>query len=51
MPNRNSDINVMESSHLFSNLAQGIAHPIHYIIQEYDMGYYLADGYIQNGQP
>lgn len=36
----------MESSHLFSNLAQGIAPPVHYTIQgkEYNMGYYLADG-------
>ncbi|KAK4738040.1 hypothetical protein R3W88_001737 [Solanum pinnatisectum] len=42
----NNDINVLESSHLFSNLASGIALPAHYVIQgkEYDMGYYLADG-------
>ena len=45
MPGTNNDINVLESSHLFSNLAQGIAPPAHYVIQgkEYDMGYYLAD--------
>ncbi|XP_010495651.1 PREDICTED: uncharacterized protein LOC104772772 [Camelina sativa] len=46
MPGTNNDINVLESSHLFSNLAQGIAPPAHYIIQgkDYNMGYYLADG-------
>ena len=45
MPDTNNDINVLESSHLFSNLAQGIAPLAHYVIQgkEYDMGYYLAD--------
>ncbi|XP_020272452.1 uncharacterized protein LOC109847631 [Asparagus officinalis] len=42
----NNDINVLESSNLFSNLAQGISPPTHYVIQgkEYNMGYYLADG-------
>ena len=42
----NNDINVLEASHLFANLAEGIAHPSHYVIQgkEYNMGYYLADG-------
>ncbi|XP_020258908.1 uncharacterized protein LOC109835342 [Asparagus officinalis] len=42
----NNDINVLELSNLFSNLAQGIAPPAHYVIQgkEYNMGYYLADG-------
>ncbi|XP_020258584.1 uncharacterized protein LOC109834993 [Asparagus officinalis] len=46
MPGTNNDINVLESSNLFSNLAQGIAPPAHYVIQgkEYSMGYYLADG-------
>ena len=45
MSGTNNDINVLESSHLFSNLAQGIAPPAHYVIQgkEYDMRYYLAD--------
>ena len=45
MPGTNNDINVLESSPLFSNLAQGIAPPANYRIQgkEYDMGYYLAD--------
>ncbi|OMO51847.1 Harbinger transposase-derived protein, plant [Corchorus capsularis] len=38
-------INVLEASHLFSNLAEGIAPPAHYVIQgkEYTTGYYLAD--------
>ncbi|XP_020266873.1 uncharacterized protein LOC109842405 [Asparagus officinalis] len=46
MPGTNNDINVLESSNLFSNLAQGIAPPAHYVIQgkEYNMSYYLADG-------
>ena len=46
MSDNNNDINVLESSHLFFNLAQGIAPPAHYIIQgkEYNMSYYLADG-------
>ena len=37
---------MLDSSHLFSNLTQGIAPPAHYFIQEkeYYMGYYLADG-------
>ena len=45
MPGSNNDINVLESSNLFSNLAQGIAPPAQYVIQgkEYNMGYYLAD--------
>ncbi|XP_060206436.1 uncharacterized protein LOC132634159 [Lycium barbarum] len=45
MPDTNNDINVLESSHLFSNLAKGIAPPAHYVIQgnKYDVGYYLAD--------
>ena len=46
LPGTNNDINVLESSHLMSNLTQGIAPPAHYVIQgkEYNMGYYLADG-------
>ncbi|XP_074336914.1 uncharacterized protein LOC141674089 [Apium graveolens] len=37
---------MLESSHIFTNLAEGIAPPTHYIIQgkEYDTGYYLANG-------
>ncbi|XP_020266214.1 uncharacterized protein LOC109841676 [Asparagus officinalis] len=46
MPGINNDINMLKSSNLFSNLAQGIAPPAHYVIQgkEYNMCYYLADG-------
>ncbi|KAK3198779.1 hypothetical protein Dsin_022194 [Dipteronia sinensis] len=46
LPGTNNDINVLEASHLFANLAQGIAPPAHYVIQgkEYNMGYYLVDG-------
>ncbi|XP_024965968.1 uncharacterized protein LOC112506181 [Cynara cardunculus var. scolymus] len=33
MPGTHNHINVLESSHLFSNLAQGIAPPIRYFIQ------------------
>ncbi|XP_073286159.1 uncharacterized protein [Primulina huaijiensis] len=41
----NNDINVLVSSNLFSNIAQGIAPRAHYTIggKEYDTGYYLAD--------
>ena len=46
MPSSINHINVLDSSHLFSNLAKGIAPPANYVIQgkEYNMGYYLADG-------
>ncbi|KAM6543261.1 hypothetical protein CsatB_007708 [Cannabis sativa] len=39
-------INVLETSHLFANLAEGIAPPANYVIKgkSYNMGYYLADG-------
>ena len=45
MAGSNNDINVLESSRLFSNLAQGIAPLANYMIQENEqnMGYYLAD--------
>ncbi|KAK6120693.1 hypothetical protein DH2020_045567 [Rehmannia glutinosa] len=45
MPGSNNDINVLEASHLFSNLTKGIAPPANFVIQgkEYNMGYYLAD--------
>ncbi|KAH0739097.1 hypothetical protein KY290_037802 [Solanum tuberosum] len=33
LPGTNNDINVLESSHLFSNLASGIVPPAHYVIQ------------------
>lgn len=37
---------MLEASHLFSNLSQGMAPPANYVIngKQYDMGYYLADG-------
>ena len=37
---------MLEASHLFANLAPGIAPPANYVIKgkEYSMGYYLADG-------
>ena len=46
LPGSNNDINVLEASHLFANLAEGTAPPANYVIngKEYNMGYYLADG-------
>ncbi|XP_073020979.1 uncharacterized protein [Primulina eburnea] len=46
MPGSNNDINVLEASNIFSNLAPGIAPPANYTIygKEYNTGYYLADG-------
>ncbi|XP_062119187.1 uncharacterized protein LOC133832926 [Humulus lupulus] len=46
LPGSNNDINVLEASHLFSNLAAGISPPANYVIKgkENNMGYYLADG-------
>ncbi|KAL2490984.1 putative harbinger transposase-derived nuclease [Abeliophyllum distichum] len=46
LPGSNNDINVLEASHLFTNLAQSIAPPANYVLQgqEYNTGYYLADG-------
>ncbi|KAK4724496.1 hypothetical protein R3W88_027275 [Solanum pinnatisectum] len=40
LPGTNNDINVLESSHLFSNLAKRYCASAHYVIQgkEYDMG-------------
>ncbi|XP_075521496.1 protein ANTAGONIST OF LIKE HETEROCHROMATIN PROTEIN 1-like [Primulina tabacum] len=45
-PGSNNDINVLSKSHLFVNLANGVAPPANYVIQEkkYTMGYYLANG-------
>ncbi|KAH9781249.1 dde tnp4 domain-containing protein [Citrus sinensis] len=47
LPGSNNDINVLEASYLFANLASGIALPAHYVIKgnEYNMSYYLADGF------
>ena len=41
-----NDINVLEASHQFVNLAKGNSPPAHYMIRgkEYIIGYYLADG-------
>ncbi|XP_028116109.1 uncharacterized protein LOC114313879 [Camellia sinensis] len=41
-----NDLNVLDRSPLFSNLAQDKAPPVHYTINghSYNMGYYLADG-------
>ncbi|XP_019170454.1 PREDICTED: uncharacterized protein LOC109166024 [Ipomoea nil] len=46
MPGSNNDINVLEASYLFSNLANDISPPCHYVIQgqQYNTGYYLVDG-------
>ncbi|KAE8726216.1 putative UDP-glucosyl transferase 73B3 [Hibiscus syriacus] len=40
MPGANNDINVLETSNLFSKLARGIAHPAHYVIcgKDYNIG-------------
>uniref|UniRef100_A0A803QC24 Uncharacterized protein n=1 Tax=Cannabis sativa TaxID=3483 RepID=A0A803QC24_CANSA len=45
LPGSNNDINVLEASHLFANLTEGIALPANYVIKgkSYNMGYYLAD--------
>ena len=42
----NNDINVLERSHIFSNLAKGCAPAVHYSINghDYTMRYYLTDG-------
>ena len=46
LPRSNNNINVLESSYLFANLANGIAPPTHYVIRghEYNVGYFLTDG-------
>lgn len=46
MPRSHNDINVLDRSPLFSNLAQGTAPPANYVINnhQYTMGYYLVDG-------
>ncbi|XP_058223075.1 uncharacterized protein LOC131332791 [Rhododendron vialii] len=45
LPGSNNDINVLERSSVFSELAQGRALPINYTVNgnDYTMGYYLAD--------
>ena len=46
MSGSNNDINVLEQSHIFFELAQGHAPTVNYSINGHDyiMGYYLADG-------
>ncbi|KAK9068016.1 hypothetical protein SSX86_012127 [Deinandra increscens subsp. villosa] len=46
MPGSHNDINVLERSSIFNELAQGHALPVNYIVNghNYSMGYYLADG-------
>ena len=45
MPRANNDINVLEGSHVFSELAQGCALAVNYSINghDYTIGYYLVD--------
>ena len=46
MPGSHNDINVLDRSHLFSDLAEGYAPAVNYTINghNYNTGYYLADG-------
>ncbi|XP_055961572.1 uncharacterized protein LOC126678954 [Mercurialis annua] len=46
LPGSHNDINVLERSFLFTELAEGRAPPANYSVNghEYNMGYYLADG-------
>ncbi|KAJ0472765.1 putative harbinger transposase-derived protein [Helianthus annuus] len=46
LPGSYNDINVLERSSVFTELAQGRAPPVNYTVNghDYTMGYYLADG-------
>ncbi|XP_076910633.1 uncharacterized protein LOC143568343 [Bidens hawaiensis] len=46
MPGSHNDINVLERSFIFTELAQGRAPPVNYTVNgnDYTMGYYVADG-------
>jgi hypothetical protein len=46
LPGSHNDINVLKTSFIFSDLAEGRTPPIHYTINSHDytMGYYLTDG-------
>lgn len=46
LPGSLNDINILNRSHLFDRLSQGLAPPVQFKVNEveYDTGYYLADG-------
>ena len=46
LPGSHNDINILNRSFLFTELAEGRASPANYSINghDYTMGYYLADG-------
>jgi hypothetical protein len=46
MPGSHNDINVLDRSSLFANLAEGTAPQVNYTVNghDYTMGYYFADG-------
>lgn len=46
LPGSNNDINVINNSHVFHNLARGNTVPCNYVVdgRNFDVGYYLADG-------
>jgi hypothetical protein len=45
MPGSSNDLNVLDRSHVFDDLANGRTHPVEYFVNgnKYDMTYYLAD--------